>query len=286
MIRSIPNTLGLLACSWLAGIALAGEGQQVTSDGRIKRDPVFIDAGKQIVYAAQHDSPQLVLRRLNLRDGSNERLRADSALPEFRPSYSADQQALSFLQMTGNDVLQLKVRFPLQQRTVAIPASKKTVWHGAISPSGRDVVYATAGQVYSQQIDQGQPKQLTETTGRNNHPSISPDGRRIAFSSSRDGDYEIYTMKRDGSDVRRLTRSRGLDIRPAWSADGQWIAFTTARHGDYEIYAMRSDGSDDRRITNNPERDDYASWHPNGKQLVVVTEHEGAMDLFIVPFEL
>jgi TolB protein len=268
----------------LAGDAFAAEPQRLTSDGRLKRDPVFIEGGKQVVFAAQDDSPQLVLCRLNLSDGNLQRLHPQSALPEFRPCYSSDEETLSFLQMTGNDVLQLKVEHTLQQRTLAIPASKKTVWHAAITPDGQEVVYAGSGQIYSCPIGEDKEKQLTQTAGRNNHPTVSPDGRRIAFSSSRDGDYEIYSMNRDGSDVRRLTQSRGLDVRPAWSADGKWLAFTTARHGDYEIYVTRSDGTDQRRITDNSERDDYAAWHPDGKRLVIVSEHEGAFDLFLIPF--
>ena len=161
----------IVCCCWSAGSAVAAEPQQLTQDGRLKRDPVFIDGGKQIVYSVQHDSPQLVLRRLNLGDGRNERLHPNSALPEFRPSYSSDQKAISFLQMTGNDVLQLKVELPSQQRTVTIPASKKTVWHGTITPDGKQDIYSAAGQIYCQAVDKGKEKQLTQTAGRNNHPS-------------------------------------------------------------------------------------------------------------------
>lgn len=285
MKRSPLAVAGLVVACWLlSGNVDATEPQQLTTDGRLKRDPIFIDGGQQIVYSVQHDSPQLVLRRLNLSNGRSDRVHADSALPEFGPCYSSDENAFSFMQMTGNDVLQLKVELPLEQRTVTVPASKKTVWHGMITPDGKEVVYAAAGQIYSLGINGGSEKQLTQTTGRNNHPVVSPDGRRIAFSSSRDGDYEIYLMNRDGSNVQRLTKSRGLDVRPAWSADGKWIAFTTARHGDYEIYAMQFDGSLTTRVTSHPERDDYATWHPDGKHVVVAREHDGACDLFLVPF--
>jgi Tol biopolymer transport system component len=48
-------------------------------------------------------------------------------------------------------------------------------------------------------------------------PSWSPDGRRIAFVSKRDGNEQIYVMNADGSGQRRLTRNPGDDILPAWS---------------------------------------------------------------------
>ena len=81
-------------------------------------------------------------------------------------------------------------------------------------------------------------------------PVWSPDGRRIAFDSTRDGNWEIYTMAVDGSDVRRLTNHEAADTRPNWSPDGQWIAFQSWRHGGgFEIYVMRPDGTDLRRVT-------------------------------------
>jgi WD40-like Beta Propeller Repeat len=61
--------------------------------------------------------------------------------------------------------------------------------------------------------------------------SRSPKGGRIAFTSDRDGDYEIYTIRTDGSDPRRLTHSPGNDAHNPWSHDGEWIVFTSARRG-------------------------------------------------------
>lgn len=259
--------------------------QRLTNDGRLKRDPVVLDGGRQIVYSAQHEAPRLVLRRLNLSDGGDARLHPKSLLPEFGPRYSSDGKAVSYMRMVGNDVLEMRVEFPMERRTVKVAAAKKTIWHGAIAPDGKWLVYSASGQIYAQDIAGGKRWRLTETAGRNNHPTISPDGKEIAFSSSRDGDYEIYRMRRDGSSVRRLTKSRGLDIRPNWSPDGKWLAFTSARDGDYEIYAVKSNGGAAQRITTNPERDDYASWHPDGKRLCVVSEREGATDLYLIPFE-
>ncbi len=53
--------------------------------------------------------------------------------------------------------------------------------------------------------------------GKNKDPSISPDGKAIAFSSDRDGNWEIYLMRVDGSGQKRLTQLDGDDISPRWS---------------------------------------------------------------------
>ena len=75
-------------------------------------------------------------------------------------------------------------------------------------------------------------------------PAWSPDGRRIAFTSERDGNPEIYVMNADGSGVTRLTYNdaRDLDSFPAWSPDGRRIAFHSNRDGNFEIYVMNASG--------------------------------------------
>ncbi len=66
---------------------------------------------------------------------------------------------------------------------------------------------------------------LTVHDASDSFPAWSPDGRRIAFESDRDGNDEIYVMNADGSGVTRLTDNDAIDRSPAWSPDGRRIAF-------------------------------------------------------------
>ena len=59
--------------------------------------------------------------------------------------------------------------------------------------------------------------QLTHNSADDDIPAWSPDGRRIAFHSDRDGDSEIYTMNSDGSGVMELTHSSGFDVPTDWA---------------------------------------------------------------------
>ena len=82
-------------------------------------------------------------------------------------------------------------------------------------------------------------------------PQWSHDGKRIAFTSDRDGDPEIYVMNADGSDQKRLTNEKGRDAHPYFSKDGKRIVFQSpwANGVDTNFYVMNSDGSDPIQLT-------------------------------------
>ena len=66
---------------------------------------------------------------------------------------------------------------------------------------------------------------------------------KIAFASSRDGNYEIYVMDGDGKNQRRVTAHPTIDLHPAWSPDGKKIAFVSNRNGGYiQIWVIDGDG--------------------------------------------
>ena len=265
----------------ISAAGLAGESHRLTTDGQLKRDPIFVNEGREIVYSVEHTAPRLILNRLRLADGVVTRLHPEASLPELKPSFSRNEKIYSFLAMTGNDNLTLRVRDVKSKQVRILKSSGAVVWNAAITPDGKQVVYNISGQLILRSLSDDKEIPLTKSAGRNDWPNVSADGKQIVFSSSRNGDFDISVMKLDGSEVRRLTESPGLDMRPVWSPDGKQIAFTSNRDGNYEIYAMNADGSNVRRITHHEERDDYPAWHPNGKKLVYVSERNGNYDLYL-----
>ena len=94
-------------------------------------------------------------------------------------------------------------------------------------------------------------------------PAWSPDGRRIVFSSTRDGDPEVYVMNADGSAPRRLTTTPGRDAHPSWSPDGATIAFQSPRlDGHTRIFLMNADGAGSGRSPTTPVSAEYRCGLP------------------------
>jgi TolB protein len=71
---------------------------------------------------------------------------------------------------------------------------------------------------------------------------------RVAFMSSRDGNWDIYRVDLAGGDVQRLTQNEAADGLPTWSPDGRWIAFVSSRDGAWAIWAMEADGGNVRKL--------------------------------------
>src|SRR6266705_2334587 len=105
--------------------------------------------------------------------------------------------------------------------------------HHVTPPGSADgIVFAAApeGTWHLFVTRRGRLVQLTNADGADLAPAWSPDGRRIAFQSTRDGNWEIYVMNADGSEVHRLTHGEAEDGEPSWSADGKRIAFVHDGH--------------------------------------------------------
>lgn len=148
-------------------------------------------------------------------------------------------------------------------------------------------VYPTY-DVFSANSDGSNPKQLTNTPGYDAETTITLDGKKLVFTSMRDGDLDIYTMDADGKNVRRLTSELGYDGGPFWSYDGKQIVYrahhpkTDEQKADYtsllkqnlirptvlEIFVMNADGSNKRQVTSNGKANFGPYFFPDGKRII------------------
>jgi len=143
-------------------------------------------------------------------------------------------------------------------------------------------------QIYIAKPDGSDLKQLTSAAGYNAEATITRDGKRIVFTSTRNGDLDIFTMDADGSNVKQLTNELGYDGGPFWSYDGKKIVYraehpTTPeqikdykdllaqnliRPGNLEIWVMNADGSNKHQVTRNGAANFGPYFHPDGKRII------------------
>jgi Tol biopolymer transport system component/DNA-binding winged helix-turn-helix (wHTH) protein len=118
------------------------------------------------------------------------------------------------------------------------------------SPDGSVIVFSNdkedgrSGNFEIFAIEPETVKQETRLTFRPRadvHAAFSPDGRRIAFASRGDGNFEIYVMNADGTSQLRLTRDLSEDLSPAWSPDGKRLVFSRNRNGKFALYELSLD---------------------------------------------
>ncbi len=111
----------------------------------------------------------------------------------------------------------------------------KAVSDPQVSPNGKWVVYVVSeldkesgksnSDLWLVPVAGGDPKRLTTSAGADNHPRWSPDGKTIAFASSRGGTTQVWLLPIDGGEARQLTKLP-IDVAgPIWSPDGSKIAF-------------------------------------------------------------
>lgn len=127
-------------------------------------------------------------------------------------------------------------------------------------------------------------RQLTnQVDSANLRPTWSPDHKRIAYQSNRDGTYHIYLMDADGSNTKQLSSGANVDDRhPAWSPDGAFVAVDSGDGSKREIWIIEVSSQRRTQVTRTGAFASFPSWSPDGKRIAYYVYREGTMDLFTV----
>jgi len=126
-----------------------------------------------------------------------------------------------------------------------------------------------------QHIDTGRREQLTNFEGLNGAPAFSPDGNRLAFVLSKDGNPEIYVMDLGTRQIQRVTNSGSIETEPFWGKDGQTLYFTSDRAGKPQIYKQSIYGGAAQRVTFTGNYNANPKLSADEKTLVMIHRQDG-----------
>lgn len=107
------------------------------------------------------------------------------------------------------------------------------------------------GKIWTMSSSGGGQTQITTGVSNDGRPSFSPDGTTIAFSTNRDGNFEIYKIPATGGSATRLTNNPASDQNPAWAPDDSAIAFASDRNAGLKIWTIAPDGTNPTQLNGN-----------------------------------
>jgi WD40 repeat protein/putative metal-binding protein len=115
-------------------------------------------------------------------------------------------------------------------------------------------------------------------------PSWSPDGQRLAFTTNRDGNFEIYVTGASGTPLTRVTNSPTDEFSPTWSPDGTKIAFERDdANAVAQILVMNADGSGVTNLSPSLTDDRNPAWSPDGSRIAFARGAPDNHDIFVMP---
>jgi eukaryotic-like serine/threonine-protein kinase len=274
-----------------------GERSQLTSPHPYFDDlPVFSPDGRWIAFTRDFGFSAREIFVVPARGGTARQLTFDRE-PTYGAAWTADSREIVFASnrgIGGESLWRIAAKGGPPRRFSATP-------EGGFSPSisrqgdrlvytesFKDTnIYAYEGPGFASLSAPGRfdgPQGLILSSRRDDSPSISPGGERIAFVSKRTGNEEIWVCDRNGGRLVQLTSFRGPGTgTPRWSPDGHWIAFDSLAAGNPDIYVIGADGGTPRRLTTGPSANFMPSWSPDGNWIYFKSDRSGSDQIWKIP---
>ncbi len=139
----------------------------------------------------------------------------------------------------------------------------------ALSPDGKRLSFVWRGDVWISDATGGHAIPLTSHEELDAYPIFSPDGRWVAYSSMRNGNWDIYIVPAMGGDSRQMTFSSNAEIATDWSPDGKYLLFATSYDNpNSTLYTLDVVTLRIKKLTEDQDTLARAAWSPDGKNLV------------------
>jgi serine/threonine protein kinase len=229
------------------GLTASGEPERLTPAALRADYPAWMPNGKEIVFSARGSLWRLAVA------GENEPTRIpyvgeDGSMPAISLSQPGKPARLAYVRSYADGNI-----WRIETSTPGAPATSAPVM--AISSSKPEY-----------------------------HVEFSPDGRRVAFISTRSGDPEIWVSDPDGSNAVQLTSMGARDTNcPHWSPDGQLIAFSSTVEGEFDVYVVPAAGGKPRRLTSHPAVDINPRFSRDGKRIYFSSMRSGDYRIWKMP---
>lgn len=160
---------------------------------------------------------------------------------------------------------------PTRGQTPTIPTPVFAFAEPSLSPDGAEVAFVSGGDIWTVPTAGGEARLLVSHPDNESRPLYSPDGKYLAFASSRTGNGDIYLLTIETGAVKRLTYDDGNEVLNGWSRDGKMVYFqSTSRDiaGMNDIYRVAITGGTPMPITADRYANEfYGAPSPDGKTL-------------------
>ena len=276
--------------------------------------PAISPDGKWVAFASNRlQNAELYL--IDLTDGSLRQLTHTDELDEYMPVFSPDGKSIAFatertrggmmlppVQASGSDPSRASIYLMdidgRNQRPLvdADGADRAPVF----SPDGQKIAFeskaptqeaaSTPGstenndtlEIYVIDVDGSNKRQLTHNDVDDGHPTWSPNGRQIAFSSMVEDIYQIFIMDAAGGTAKQLTFSNTSHYHPTFSSDGKRIIYVSNAHNHYTLWMMNADGTNKTQLTNHIGAHFEPSLSGDGKRLVFSSDRSDHMRIYLM----
>lgn len=142
----------------------------------------------------------------------------------------------------------------------------------AVSPDGRTLAFDLFGVIWTLPVAGGVARRLTDDLTDGAQPDWSPDGKRLAFQSYRDGTFQVWTVGVDGQGLAQHTHGPFDAREPRWSPDGKSIAFSSDRTGAYAIHVLDVASGAVRLWADSSGQACEPAWAPDGRRIAFAVD--------------
>jgi TolB protein len=187
---------------------------------------------------------------------------------------------------------------PLPVTSTPVPSSTPIVYthqsqFGVLILSIRDGsdIHLFAYQPFLENIENGDYTalpltRLTSGEHQDRSPAINSEGTKIAFSSNRDGQWDIYILDLQTGKTERFTDTKTYDGNPTWSPDGQWLAYESYNQNNLDIFIQDIEGAvGSIPLTNHPAADFAPAWSEQGRKISFISTRNGIQEVWFADLD-